>query len=307
MIWPLSKYFSFFEDTQPSQDETLPPSNRKRVCPPPRAPVILYVRLCLYSPADVKGSGLCYCFSRTEVPQIRDSRRRLTSCFVSRIAVPSCRLPAIVGSHLDTALRALWQEAWPPRGRVGGGEGRLAVNISGVVTDAGDVLCREWMLCLCVSVQECAQVGGIHVTHSCEKAYGLTVMCILCVAIRRKTGPYYMSSCCESTSDDAFEFLSPIVSFPSSIVSLSLCPILPLCSALSSIFLLSEEQHSLLFFLFFFSSVVHFCLVLFVEAQWSVTYWPLDRFQTTCCSCDYRIDVGAGTALLQITRSAFSV
>lgn len=84
---------------------------------------------------------------------------------------------------------------------------------------------------------------------------------------------------------------------------LSLCPLLPLDSALSSVFCLLEENHSL----FSPASVVHFCLVLFVEAQWSVTYWPLDRSQTTHCSCGYRIDVGAGTVLLQITHSAFSV
>lgn len=81
------------------------------------------------------------------------------------------------------------------------------------------------------------------------------------------------------------------------------CPLLSLFCALSSVFFLLEEKHSPSFP----ASVVHFCLVLFVEAQWSVTYWPLDRFQTTHCSCGYRIDVRAGTALLQITRSAFSV
>lgn len=55
------------------------------------------------------------------------------------------------------------------------------------------------------------------------------------------------------------------------------CPLLPLYCALSSVFFLLEEKHSP----FSPASVVHFCLVLFVEAQWSVTYWPLDRFQTT--------------------------
>lgn len=159
MCSPLSKYFSFFKDTQPSIGETLPPSNRKRACLPPRAPVNLYPRLCLYSCADVKRP--CYCFSRTKVPQIRESRRRLASCFESRIDVLSCRLSATIGSH-QPVLTALWQEAWPP-GVVGWWWwwwGCLAVNIVVVAVKVGDVLCGEWLLCVCVCLDahKCARV-----------------------------------------------------------------------------------------------------------------------------------------------------
>lgn len=160
-------------------------------------------------------------------------------------------------------------------------------------------------------------------TPSEWKGYGLRVTCIFCVATERQKCRYGVSFCflrvhltnlmthlspwCLCLAHDLINHkhnLSVFLSFFHSVFyCLLLCGRLPLLYALSSVFFLLEEKHSP----FSPASVVHFCLVLFVEAQWSVTYWPLDRFQTTHCSCGYRIDVRAGTALLQITRSAFSV
>lgn len=79
--------------------------------------------------------------------------------------------------------------------------------------------------CACVCVLGCAQVcksvrAGTGRWDPCDSQPGLGVTWILCVALRRKENRYRMSFCCESASNDAFEFLSPIFSFLSSIVSL---------------------------------------------------------------------------------------
>lgn len=178
------------------------------------------------------------------------------------------------------------------------------------------VLCVRACVCLWARARDGTGRGDMHVTHSKWKCYGLRVTCIFCVAIEK--GRYervYHVFLSQSTPlcswwlcltynllnhKQPFSFFSFTFSI---LYCLFLCLLLPLFCALSSVFFLLEEKHSP----FSPASVVNFCLVLFVEAQWSVTYWPLDRFQTTHCSCGYRIDVRAGTALLQITRSAFSI
>lgn len=183
------------------------------------------------------------------------------------------------------------------------GVGGLAVNIAVVVAEAVAALCGYkgcTVPCTCV----CALRDGAGRGDPCDLS-GLRGHMHLRCRNRIYNRPFYIHThlppWCIRLSYDLINHTHRIfLHFP---LSLSLCPLLPLDCALSSVFSLLEENHSL----FSPASLVHFCLVLFVEAQWSVTYWPLDRFQTTHCSCGYRIDVGAGTVLLQITHSAFSV
>ena len=59
-------------------------------------------------------------------------------------------------------------------------------------------------VCLWTRAYEMAQVGGIHVTHSEERGYGLRVTCTFCVAVRRERGRYDMSRLSVHMPDDAF-------------------------------------------------------------------------------------------------------
>ena len=137
----LSKYFS--SSTTMSQQRVRylePRRNRKRVCPPQRAPVNLQAHLSLYGHSDVKGQasvvvsrGLC------------GFTPAMYFLSESRIAVLSLRLTAII----EVTSSCVCSEGWL-RDKRPGLLGGLAVNIA-VVLEVDDVLCREGIhLCLCV-------------------------------------------------------------------------------------------------------------------------------------------------------------